>query len=862
MLLRVFSGFLLIFNLFSQPDTLSEFHSVNASVRQKYSLTSDPYGNALVLWQTRKENAKFTEIYCHYILREGNYPFGKNGLKISFLNKNLFKARFVARKENSFVVSFIAQDKDSSYIYLQEISLYGNLLYGHKGKKIFQTHEKIHNYKILTVSDKYLYLAVNYDKKLIIQKQFLYGTNNVKKILFEKDKNIRKFFLLPAAAYGCILVWEVFNGKWEVKAQKILANGRLAWNDGKAVTISNEKYAMENPVIVHDGLGGLMCAYEKASVKSRKIHLLRINSSGKKIYHLPISVRNARHPKILKYNASVFIIWKENETDLLIQKIHIPTGKKQLNPEGYYLLFGEEKIVEYNLAFNILYNYFLLTWKNNSKVIYGKFIGMEENIQELSEKFVVHSEYKNNIEEFATQADNLGNVWFLYKTAKKAKLQNIDPHAFYLFPKDLPLHKNVPKKYIRPFKNLTTSELSEGKIVLAWEDVRNGDKDIYIQILDSSGKELLTKHGLPAVTDTADQILPQIQPVKQGFFLLWTTKISETENILLTMFFNLQGEKQWEKPLILAKGKGARIAPKTLNMQENLLTAWIDTRNLKETGFDIYMQLIGQDRSIRWDIYGKPLTKNNGYQTEPRLLKLSDNHFLLAWMDDKTGTYQIYYQYYDLNLLPLMLPWEGKILYKTGRNQRNLALTKINGNIAWAWSDAFLGENSTRIKILLTNPVNGKNIFPKPIECAKVPSKQIVPRLLALDEHKLAVFWEDSRNQKLTDFNLYAQLIDIKSQTLLWNLSGVRIGEYLLPFAEYNVLKIRDTLTVTWQRVVDNKRKMYVFTRLVLPVFNFQPAQAVSFTTENQTEGSLVRTGKNKALFLWIQEDKILYKKL
>ncbi len=849
----------LIFFAYSQPDTLVFFPVSGKNIRQNYRLASDDLGNAILFWQSRNENRQFTDLYCHYITREGEYRFGKNGLPVSFAEGNKKNPQILAIKENSFLVAFLLESKDSSAICLQEISKHGNLRYGNQGKKIFVTPGKINGYKVLSVSDKYLYLAIHHNKKFILQKRFLYGENIAERsVTLEKNKNLRKFFLLPAAGFGCIVVWEVFEKKWELKTQKMLSNGRLAWNNGTPVALSDDKYAMENPVIVHDGLGGLMCAYEKASIKSRRIFLLRIGSSGKKVYNLPVSGLNARNPKIIKHNANVLITWKENNSDLVLQKVHIPTGKKLLDPMGFFLLFGEENIAEYNLIFNTLYNYFLITWKNDNQKIYGKFITTEDEPKELLDKFVVHSEYKQNIREFSAVADNLGNVWYLYKNSRNAFLQNMDAHAFSMFSQDLPLHQKIPSKYARPLKNLVSAKLEQGQTLLAWEDVRNGDKDIYLQILDSLNQPLLTKNGIPAVTDSADQILPKIQPVKQGFFLLWTTKISETQNILLTMFYNLQGEKQWENPLVLAKGKGSRIAPVTLNMNENLLVAWIDTRDLKETGFDIYVQLVEQNKSIRWDIYGKPLIKTEGYQTEPSLLKLSENHFLLAWMDDKTGKYQIRYQFYDLNTLPLLLPWEGKFLYETRGNQRDFVLTRMNGNIAWAWSDASLGENATRIKVFFINPVNGEAVFPSPIETAKVRSKQIAPQLFPLDERKLLVCWEDSRNQKITDFNLYAQLIDTKEQTLLWDLAGTRIGEYLLPFAKYEILKMQDTLLVTWQRIVDEKRRMQVFTRLIFPVFNFRSAEAVFFTTENQEEAVLTYPG----ILFWIQKNKILYKKI
>ncbi len=851
--------FLIITYSYSQlPDTLLHYVSQNNAINQHYKTYSTPDGELITLWESLKENSLYTTIYANKITREGQLAWGRNGIAIAFTKANLKNPTVISYKGNSFTVIY-EQRNNSNKIVLQEILANGNLLYGDSGKVLIDSLPKLHSYKAISFLNKYLYILVSYNKTLELHRIDLENfTTWEKPVILEKDKPLRKFYLLPSNNLGCIIVWECFDeNKWQLKTQKILPNGRKSWNFAQPVSISSKYQSIEKPDIIYDGLGGIICAYEKNSTFNKAIYVVRINSVGKKVYDIMIAQNsnNPFNPKIIKVGSNAIITWQEEATGLFMKMINIKTGDL-LTANSYNIIDTRFPIKSYSIAYNSLYNYFLITWNYNDKTYWGTFISYDEGISKLIDPFIIKHIYKKDyIQEFKTAADNYGNIWILYKTNKNAFVQNIDAHAFPLFEKDIPLHYKIKQRNL--IQNLTRAKLSTGEVLLCWEYSGNGTEDIYIQKIDSSGKSVWRYDGIPAWTDTFKNKYPVIQPTKTGFFIVWIRKLSEKTNELYTMFYDNNGIKQWEKPLLLAKGKGARIAPTTIEIDNNLIVAWIDTRNIDETGFDIYIQSVFTGGNIKWDIYGKPLIKFQGYQTEPELLKLSDNHFLLSWMDDRNGYYQIYYQFYDKNAMPLSFPWDGKRLWVTKGNQRNVDIELIGNNVLFAWSDAERGENITRIKFYPVNATNANPLLPEPVECAKTYSKQIMPEILPINDTNLLVLWEDSRNQKATGFNLYAQILDIETGNRLLNLAGKKMDEFLNPFAPYDAIKNNDKIYIAWERIVDKYRKTWMYLELNAKDLYFSAPRGIHISSSEQKYGNLVSI-KSRVFFIWVQGNAIL----
>jgi hypothetical protein len=262
-----------------------------------------------------------------------------------------------------------------------------------------------------------------------------------------------------------------------------------------------------------------------------------------------------------------------------------------------------------------------------------------------------------------------------------------------------------------------------GGAIVAWEDSRDGNWDIYAQRVDASGTPLWTLNGVVLCDDPADQ-------------------------------YNFH---------MIADGEGGAIV------------AWEDERNFAVSGasLDLYTQKISADGVTRWASDGRMVTDQPAAQRHVRMIPDGHGGAILVWEDMR-------------NELSSNLGWDvyASRIRTTGASAWTTGVSMWSDNqlypelvtdgeggaiIAWADNRNILSEND-----LYTQRVDSTGVSlwtPNGSALSKAAGSDYGPKLVSDGANGAIVVWKDQRH---TDNDLYAQRI-MPDSVLAWGPAGVAV---------------------------------------------------------------------------------------
>ncbi|BDQ02636.1 LamG-like jellyroll fold domain-containing protein [Ignavibacterium sp.] len=259
---------------------------------------------------------------------------------------------------------------------------------------------------------------------------------------------------------------------------------------------------------------------------------------------------------------------------------------------------------------------------------------------------------------------------------------------------------------------------SKGGAIIAWEDYRDGTSKIYIQRIDKNGIVKWTDNGLPLCSYNSGQSNPQL----------------------------------------IDDGNGGAVM------------VWVDDRY---GNFDLFAQRIDSLGNKLWNSNGVLVFDNDGNQTQPQIVKTSDNIYYVVCLDDRMGTQNLFVQKLDL---------QGNMIWgdngKMGNHLRSLrnfkSIIDKNDNLVLVWEDfAFNIDGMIYSQILDSNgnflwEFNQDDLL---ISSNNINVKAQHPDLIQLQNGNYMIAWQDNRSG---DFDIYGQILLPNGANLLSNE-----GEYL-----------------------------------------------------------------------------------
>jgi len=300
---------------------------------------------------------------------------------------------------------------------------------------------------------------------------------------------------------------------------------------------------------------------------------------------------------------------------------------------------------------------------------------------------------------------------------------------------------------------------SSGEMIFGWSDTRTGDRDIYVQKIDSSGTKLWGETGVRATIADGRQ----------------------------------------EDPVLVSDGAGGAFL------------AWIDYRD-DEYG-DVYAQHLDANGDLSWDPAGVPIAVNTGSQQSANMARGATGVAYVIWDDgslsesgDIFGT-----------VLTLTGPLsaggtDGLPVVNASGTQTNHSIETSGSEVVVVWRDTRDTNDpdiyGQRLDVNFTG-LWGENGI---LVCGDA-ADQVYPKVAPADGDRVAVSWLDNRNNIKTD--VYSQLLDVNGNAV-WTADGIAVTSLA---SEQNASRVKsngvDRIYYVWQDFRNNAQDPDIYLQSV-----------------------------------------------
>lgn len=389
-----------------------------------------------------------------------------------------------------------------------------------------------------------------------------------------------------------------------------------------------------------------------------------------------------------------------------------------------------------------------------------------------------------------------------------------------------------------------------GGAIFTWQDFRSGSSNaIYVQRVNATGNALWGSQGVAVASSSADQTSPSIISDGGGGAIISWQDLRNGNSDIFAQHISSGGVQLWPSSgvaICIAAGQQAQPAM-VGDGSGGAILAWVDYRSGSANG-DIFVQRITAAGVARWTADGIPICAAGGDQLNPRLVTDEIGGAIIAWEDNRGGpNSDIYAQRVDQNG---NAKWtaNGIRVSTASSYQQNpsIAIDDAHGAII-VWQDyrggnwdiyaQHLGSDSTA---LWTS--NGAAV-------CSTPGDQVLP-VITLDGFGGAIMaWDDYRN---ADHDIYAQNL-ASGGTILWTHNGQAVctfsGDQTFPAIFGDGL---GGAIMTWQDARSSNADVYaqrmgtggtgVWT---------QDGVAVSTATNEQSSPVITNDDANGAFIAW-----------
>jgi len=425
--------------------------------------------------------------------------------------------------------------------------------------------------------------------------------------------------------------------------------------------------------------------------------------------------------------------------------------------------------------------------------------------------------------------------------------QRVDPAGKILWEKDgLPIC-SAPQNQERP----VIIESEKGAIV-AWNDSRSENLDIYAQKVNLEGKTLWAKDGVVITAAPFAQSNPKLaSDGSGGAIFVWTDNRQE-ENEIFAQRVISDGRCLWKengRQVAIPLGRQENPEIVKLNKSQDWVIIWEDYRK----GYPLlFAQKLNSAGINLWQDSGNLLAPSTKPQERPSAAISAKDEAVLVWQDRRHGNYDIYSQKLSKEGLQA---WgkDGSIICDSPGaviHQNAGMIGTGKGEVIFVFEDARSGYLN-----IYAQKVNKRGFLlwgKDGIPVAKVKAEQTLPQLISDGAGGAIISWEDQREPNFT--RVYAQRIAA---------SGKKVWEKgSLPLAKVDANQTRPLLAtdgsggaiVVWQDERNPLGLKDLFGQRVSAKGELlwgKGGLAVCAENGDQVEAALISDGQGGAILAW-----------
>ena len=310
-----------------------------------------------------------------------------------------------------------------------------------------------------------------------------------------------------------------------------------------------------------------------------------------------------------------------------------------------------------------------------------------------------------------------------------------------------------------------------GGTIIAWQDNRSGNRDIYAQRLNAAGIPQWSTDGVAICTASNDQDSPQlVSDGSGGAIITWVDNRNSNTDIYAQRV-NSSGLVQWTTNgvAICTVPAGQTLVQLVSDSAGGAITAWADYRNWSHD--DVYAQRVNSSGVVQWATDGVAICTATNTQDYPQLVSDGSGGAITTWRDVRNGsTFDIYAQRVNSSGV---VQWatDGVAMCTAAYDQTSPQLTSDGADgaiITWedtrnSWiSDIYAQRvNSSGVAQWATNGVG----------ICTASSYQRSPELTSDGSGGAIITWRDERG---STWDIYAQRVN-SSGAVQWTTNGVAI---------------------------------------------------------------------------------------
>jgi hypothetical protein len=310
-----------------------------------------------------------------------------------------------------------------------------------------------------------------------------------------------------------------------------------------------------------------------------------------------------------------------------------------------------------------------------------------------------------------------------------------------------------------------------GGVIVAWQDNRSGNQDVYVQRMDAAGVPQWTANGVALCTATNIQSSPRIvSDGAGGAIVTWNDVRSGTYDIYARRV-NSAGVPQWTaNGVAICTATGTQLGPSIVpDNSGGAIIAWQDQRG---GAYDIYVQRVNASGTVQWAANGISVCNVVGDQRSVLAVADGSNGAFLAWTDTRAGNDDVYAQRVNSAGAPQWTTNGVAVCTATnGQFMGDLASDDGTGAIV-VWQDFRSGVDydlyAQRLTALGT-PQWGTN----GTEVSAAVGAQSLPRLIPDGSGGAIIGWNDERGG--SSYDVYAQRMSAAGVPQ-WTADGVAIS--------------------------------------------------------------------------------------
>ncbi|WP_290660914.1 LamG-like jellyroll fold domain-containing protein [Ignavibacterium sp.] len=405
---------------------------------------------------------------------------------------------------------------------------------------------------------------------------------------------------------GAIIVWIDFRyNSPKIFAQRVDRNGNNKW-ENNGIQLSGINSEQINPQIIDDGLGGAIIVWQDSRNGNQDIYAQRIDSSGNKLW-----------------NSLGVIIFDNNSNQYTPQIIKTKQNK-------FYIA-----CLDMRFGFQ---NIFAQVVDLDGNLIWGE-----------GGKPINHLRSLRNFKAIVDNNDNLVCVWedYAFNLDGMILAQKVDLNGNRLweFNQDDLRISSSDLNIKAQFPDII--QLQNGNFSIVWQDNRNGDFDIFGQILLPNGANILTFEGEYLEGAAGDDVRPILALSKDQYYLIaWINNNSQNSFLKIRSFYSDPSNfiHYWSESKIVDQQFNGGFSYLNLNSDKaggtllSFVTADVEYSDIGFAKFSSY----GDSR-------GGLISYANINQTQLATCSDSSDGLIAVWADLRDGQFDIYCSQVDAN---------------------------------------------------------------------------------------------------------------------------------------------------------------------------------------------------------------------